>query len=94
MFGLTHDSQVLPIRRPVSPLHVLKYFARRSSGRPASLTPNSSSTTAATPGITATQKTARKSFDHASINPTASSGPRNAPTVSSDCRSPNAAPRD
>ena len=38
------------------------------------------------PGITATQKTARKSLAH-SINPSASSGPINAPTVSSDCLS-------
>ena len=43
-----------------------------------------SSKTDNTPGITATQNTARKSFAHQSINPTASKGPVNAPTVSSD----------
>ena len=45
------------------------------------------------PGTIATQKIARKSFAQSSIRPMASSGPMNAPTVSSDWRSPNAAPR-
>ncbi len=39
------------------------------------------------------QNTAAKSSEYAHISPTASSGPRNAPTVSSDWRSPKAAPR-
>ena len=45
------------------------------------------------PGIIATQKIARKSFAHSTIKPIASSGPMKAPTVSSDWRNPNAAPR-
>lgn len=44
-------------------------------------------------GITATQNTVRKSLAHNNISPMASKGPRKAPTVSSDCRSPKAAPR-
>jgi hypothetical protein len=43
--------------------------------------------------MTATQNTARKSLAQASISPVASNGPAKAPTVSSDCRSPKAAPR-
>ena len=55
--------------------------------------PNIKSPTAINPGMTATQKMARKSLAQSSINPTAISGPRIAPTESSDCRKPKAAPR-
>jgi hypothetical protein len=58
-----------------------------------SRTPTTSSSTPAHRGTTATQNTARKSLAHSSISAVASSGPRKAPTVSSDCRSPKAAPR-
>ena len=43
--------------------------------------------------MTATQNTARTSLAHNSISAIAIIGPRKAPTVSSDWRSPNAAPR-
>ncbi len=55
--------------------------------------PKPSSATASRPGITATQKTARKSSAQSSIRPLASSGPAKAPTVSSAWRKPKAAPR-
>ena len=61
--------------------------------RSGSRMPNNSRATAINPGMTATQNTARKSLAQSSIKPTASSGPRNAPTVSSDWRRPKAAPR-
>ena len=44
-------------------------------------------------GRTATQRTALMSFAHNAMNAMARSGPRNAPTESSDWRSPYAAPR-
>jgi hypothetical protein len=63
------------------------------AARSGSRTPTSSSSTASAPGIAATQKTARKSLAHSSISTVASRGPTKAPTVSSDWRRPNAAPR-
>ena len=45
------------------------------------------------PGITATQNTAVKLSTVNHISTIAASGPRNAPTVSSDWRSPKLAPR-
>ena len=66
---------------------------RAVAARGGSRTPTTSSTTAISPGITATQNTARKSLAHSSISAVASSGPMKAPTVSSDWRKPNAAPR-
>ena len=50
--------------------------------------PKTSRATAMKAGITATQNTARKSLAQSSISPTASSGPRKAPKVSSDWRRP------
>ena len=47
--------------------------------RAGSRTPSSSNATASSPGITATQNTARKSSAHNSMRPTASSGPRKRP---------------
>ncbi len=44
--------------------------------------------------MTATQKTVRKFFAVSHIRPMATRGPRNAPTVSSDWRSPKLAPRN
>ncbi len=58
-----------------------------------SRTPNTSTSTASDAGITATHSAARTSFASSSIRPTASNGPMKAPTESSDCRKPKAAPR-
>jgi hypothetical protein len=63
------------------------------AARSGSRTPSTSSSTHSTAGMTATANTARKSLAHSSISPTASNGPMKAPAVSSDCRSPKAAPR-
>jgi hypothetical protein len=49
--------------------------------------------TEASAGSTASQNTVRNESAVAAINAIASSGPANAPTVSSACRKPNAAPR-
>ncbi len=69
-------------------------LVRRSWGaRSGSCTPQASSATHSAAGTTAAQKTARMSLAHSSISSMASSGPRKAPTVSRDWRSPKAAPR-
>ena len=49
--------------------------------------------TEAAAGIAASQNTVRNESAVAAISAIASSGPANAPTVSSVCRKPNAAPR-
>ena len=74
----------------------------RASGRGAprcvfarggSRTNSTSTTTEASAGTTASQNTVRNASAVAAISAIASSGPANAPTVSSVCRKPNAAPR-
>ncbi len=66
---------------------------RRPAGRAGSFTANRISPSAMKAGMTATQKTDWKSLAKAHISTMARSGPRKAPTVSSDWRRPKAAPR-
>ncbi len=69
------------------------HASRRASSRGGSRTNSTSTVTDASAGIAASQNTVRNESAVAAISAIASSGPANAPTVSSVCRRPNAAPR-
>ncbi len=74
-------------RQAIGPLPAS--FVARSGSR----TNSTSTATDTNAGITANQNTVRNWFAVIAISPIASSGPANAPIVSSVCRRPNAAPR-
>ena len=61
-----------------------------SLGRAGSFTANTINANDTKAGITAIQNTSVKLFSVSAIRPMAASGPAKAPTVSSDCRRPNA----
>ena len=63
------------------------------AGRSGSLTPKMITPTDRNAGSTAIQNTSVNWLAVSSMNNIASSGPRKAPTVSSDCRNPKLAPR-